>query len=110
MTLEQRVEKGQGVSHAAIWEQSLLSKEIRSAASLGGAFSNKYIGSPIASALLHFGESYSPSYAFSYKSDVMSEHTVRTDSQITSAKMMSADDYFGQARPLQNTLRHTQSL
>ena len=27
VTLEQRVEKGQGVSHAAIWEQSSLSKE-----------------------------------------------------------------------------------
>ena len=35
------------------------------------------------------------------KLDVMSEHTVRTDSQMTSAKMMSTDDYFGQARQLQ---------
>lgn len=90
--------------------KSLLNKEIRSATSLGGVFSNKYIGSPTASVLLHFGESYAPSYASRYKLDVMSEHTVRADSQITSAKMMSIDDYFGQARPLQNALRHTQSL
>lgn len=89
--------------------QSLLNKGIKSAASLGGVFSNKYIGSPTAS-VLHFGESYAPSYASRYTLDVMSEHTVRADSQTTSAKMMSTDDYFGQARPLQNALRHTQSL
>ena len=47
--------------------KSLLNKEIRSAASLGGVFSNKYIGAPIASVLLHFGESYSTSYAFRCK-------------------------------------------
>ena len=90
--------------------KSLLNKGIRSAESRGGVFSNRYISSAPASVLLRFGESYAPSYASRYKLDVMSEHTVRADNQITSAKMMRTDDYSGQARPLQNALRHTQSL